>query len=68
MSKMLYALMDSTDHVMEDGTPQELNGLVRSWPRQDCAHTLVVNQTWRWLATAKLYSEKELTSRVLSQN
>lgn len=28
MSKMLYSLMDSTDHLMEDGTPQELDGLV----------------------------------------
>jgi hypothetical protein len=28
MTKMLYALMDSTDHLMENGTPQKLYGLV----------------------------------------
>lgn len=28
MTDMLHALMDSTDHLMEDGTSQELHGLV----------------------------------------
>lgn len=28
MTEMLHALMDSTDHLMENRTPQELYGLV----------------------------------------
>lgn len=47
MTDMLHALMDSTDHLMEDGTLQELYKLVDITASPGKTRTLVVSQIWR---------------------